>query len=273
VTAPSADLTGSVTAPRPAVAAKTVASAAPAARTTADTAERLPETIGGPKLREAALNGDAAAAYEVASRYADGKLVAQNYTEAAKWYDRAAQKGLVPAMFRLGSLYEKGLGVPKDVGAAKRSYIAAAEGGNPKAMHNLAVLFADGGGQGPDYKTASEWFRKASDYGLADSQYNLAVLYARGIGVEQNLVESYKWFSLAAAQGDTDAGRKRDDIAKRMDQPTLTAAQLAIRTYVPLGQVDTAVAVAPPQGGWDAAPAAQASNAQAPKAAPARAKR
>ncbi len=131
----------------------------------------------------------------------------------------AAGAGAHPG-FRLGSLYgEAGLGVNKDVGAAKRSYIAAAEGGKRcKAMHNLAVLFADGGGQGPDYKTASEWFRKAADYGLADSQYNLAVLFARGIGVEQNLIESYKWFSLAAAQGDADAGKKRDDVAKRMDQ-------------------------------------------------------
>lgn len=276
------DQTGSVTAPRqaPAVAPKAVASA-PAAttpattapRTQADTGERLPDSIGGPKLREAALSGDAAAAYEIGSRYAEGKLVQQNYAEAAKWYDRAAQKGLVPAMFRLGSLYEKGLGVPKDLGAAKRSYISAAEGGNPKAMHNLAVLFADGGGQGPDYKTAAEWFRKASDHGLADSQYNLAVLFARGIGVEQNLVESYKWFSLAAAQGDADAGRKRDDVAKRMDPQALTAGRLAIQTYVPLAQADTAMVVAPPPGGWDAPQATQASATPAPKTTPARAKR
>jgi len=53
------------------------------------------------------------------------------------------------------------------------------------------------------------------DRGVADSQFNLGILYARGIGVEQNLAESFKWFSLAAAQGDADAVRKRDDIAKR----------------------------------------------------------
>jgi localization factor PodJL len=168
-------------------------------------------------------------------------------------------------MFRLGSLYEKGLGVNKDIGAAKRSYIAAAEGGNAKAMHNLAVLYADGGGQGPDYKTASEWFRKAADYGLADSQYNLAVLFARGIGVEQNLIESYKWFSLAAAQGDADAGKKRDDVAKRMDQAALSAGRLAIQTYVPLTQPDGAVTVAPPPGGWDGEPVKTAKSAPARK--------
>lgn len=253
------EVTGSVAAqPAPV----RVVAAAPTARAPETTAtasaaypDQLPEAIGSAALRSAAMKGDAKAAYEIASRYADGKGVTANYAEAIKWFDRAAQKGLVPAQFRLGSLYEKGLGTGKDIGAAKRSYIAAAEGGNAKAMHNLAVLFADGNGQGPDYKTASEWFRKAADYGLADSQYNLAVLYARGIGVDQNLIESFKWFSLAAAQGDADAGKKRDDVAKRMDPQSLAAARLAVQTFVPLTQPDGAVNVAGPGNGWDGAPA------------------
>ena len=125
---------------------------------------------------------------------------AANYDEAAKWYDRASQAGVVPAMFRLGTLYEKGLSVKKDLDVARRYYVLAAERGNAKAMHNLAVLDADGGSKGANYKSASQWFRKAADRGVADSQFNLGILYARGIGVEQNLAESFKWFSLAAAR-------------------------------------------------------------------------
>jgi localization factor PodJL len=121
-------------------------------------------------------------------------------------------------------------------------------------MHNLAVLDADGGGKGADYKNASQWFRKAADRGVADSQFNLGILYARGIGVEQNLAESFKWFSLAAAQGDADAGRKRDDIAKRLDPQSLAAAKLAIQTFTPEPQPDDAFNVASPAGGWDTAP-------------------
>ncbi len=128
-----------------------------------------------------------------------------NFDEAAKWYDRAAQAGVVPAIFRLGTFYEKGLSVKKDVDIARRYYLQAAERGNAKAMHNLAVLDADGGGKGANYKSAAQWFRKAADRGVADSQFNLGILYARGIGVEQNLAESFKWFSLAAAQGDADS--------------------------------------------------------------------
>jgi len=134
-------------------------------------------------------------------------------------------------------------------------------------MHNLAVLDADGGGAGPNYKSASQWFRKAAERGVADSQFNLGILYARGIGVEQNLAESYKWFSLAAAQGDTDSGRKRDDIAKRLDAQSLAAAKLATQTFVAEAQPDEATSNGAPAGGWDAAaPAKTAKPATKPGA-------
>ncbi|MFT4118082.1 tetratricopeptide repeat protein, partial [Bradyrhizobium sp.] len=228
--------------------------------------EKLPDGIGGPVLRAAALKGDATAAYEIGVRFAEGKGIATNYDEAAKWYDRAAQAGVVPATFRLGTLYEKGLGVKKDADIARRYYTQAAERGNAKAMHNLAVLDADGGGHGANYKSAAQWFRKAADRGVADSQFNLGILYARGIGVEQNLAESYKWFSLAAAQGDADAAGKRDDVAKRLDPQSLAAAKLAIQTFSAEPQPDDAVRVTTPAGGWDSAPQASVKPAAKPVA-------
>src|SRR5262245_14005145 len=230
--------------------------------------EQLPDGIGGPVLRNAALKGDASAAYEIGLRFAEGKGVPVNLDEAAKWYDRAANAGVAPAIFRLGTFYEKGLAVKKDIDIARRYYLMAAERGHAKAMHNLAVLDADGGGKGANYTAASQWFRKAADRGVADSQYNLGILYARGIGVDQNLAESFKWFSLAAAQGDADAGRKRDDIAKRLDPQSLAAAKLAIQTFTPEPQPDDAINVATPAGGWDNAPTQ--ANAAKPAAKPAK---
>ncbi|MBB5049463.1 localization factor PodJL [Rhodopseudomonas rhenobacensis] len=261
-----ADITGTIPTPPPAIP-----TAPPSGRAASLVAipanEKLPDAIGGPQLRIAALKGDPAAAYEIGVRYAEGKTVPANIDEAAKWYERAAQAGIVPAIFRVGTLYEKGLSVKRDLGAARRYYILAAERGNAKAMHNLAVLEADGGSQGANYKSASQWFRKAAERGVADSQFNLGILYARGIGVEQNLAESYKWFSLAAAQGDADAGRKRDDIAKRLDPQSLSAAKLAIQTFMPEPQPDDAINVASPPGGWDGAGSAAAKPAAAAKRA------
>jgi localization factor PodJL len=223
--------------------------------------EKLPDAIGGPVLRVAALTGDPAAAYEIGLRFAEGRGVPSNLEEAAKWYDRAARAGVVPAIFRIGTFYEKGMGVKKDADIARRYYAQAADRGSAKAMHNLAVLDADGGGAAANYKSAAQWFRKAAERGVADSQFNLGILYARGIGVEQNLAESFKWFSLAAAQGDADAAHKRDDVAKRLDPQSLAAAKLAIQTFAAEPQPDDAVNVAAPPGGWDSAP----SQANAPK--------
>jgi localization factor PodJL len=223
--------------------------------------DKLPASIGGPALRAAALSGDAAADYEVGTRFADGHGVPRSNEAAALWFERAAKQGLAPAQFRLGGFYEKGIGVKKDLVAARDLYLAAAGKGNGKAMHNLAVLYAEGIDGPADYANAAHWFREAADHGVTDSQYNLGILYARGTGVTQNFAESYKWFTLAAIQGDQDAAKKSDEVAARLDQQSLAAAQLAVKTWTAKPQPDDAINVKAPAGGWDAtanaAPAAK----------------
>jgi len=244
------DVTGSIS-------RKPAAAPASAPQVNRPVTDILPATIA-PTLRTAALAGNPAAEYEVGARYVEGRGVTQNFGEATVWLQRAADTGFAPAMFRLASLYEKGEGMKKDVQAARRLYLAAAEKGHAKAMHNLAVLYSEGIDGKPDYKTAAEWFRRAAGYGVTDSQYNLAILYARGVGVQGNLAESYRWFALAAAHGDQDAVRKRDEVARRLDPKTLTAAKLAAQTFVPDHEPDEAVNLNVPSGGWDHVPAAPA---------------
>ena len=205
--------------------------------------DKLPATIGGPVLRAAALSGDAAAAFEVGARFADGHGVPRSSESAALWFERAAKQGLAPAQFRLGGFYEKGIGVKKDLAAARDLYLAAAGKGNGKAMHNLAVLYAEGIDGPADYANAAHWFREAADHGVTDSQYNLGILYARGTGVTQNYAESYKWFALAAIQGDQDAAKKSDEVAARLDQQSLAAARLAVKTWTAQPQPDDAINV------------------------------
>jgi localization factor PodJL len=186
-------------------------------------------------------------------RFLEGRGVPANLEEAARWFERAASKGLVPAQFRYASMLEKGQGVRKDLAAAQKLYVAAAAKGHAKAMHNLAVIYAEGAEGRPDYASAALWFRKAAEHGVADSQYNFAVLAARGLGTDKNLAEAYKWFALAAGQGDRDAGRKRDDAASQLDAQTLASAQDAVKSFVVQAQPTTATAVPEPAGGWDRA--------------------
>lgn len=187
------------------------------------------------KLRQAVLDGDGAAAWELASRAADGRGVTRDLALAAKLFEKIAAAGYAPAQYKLGGHYEKGSGVARDLAQAKLWYGRAAEQGHARSMHNLAVIYAESPAANgkPDYASAASWFRQGAEYGLRDSQYNLGVLYARGLGLNQDLVQSYVWFSAAAAQGDDDAGRKRDDVANKLSPADLASAKTLAATFKP----------------------------------------
>ena len=183
-------------------------------------------------LRAAAAAGNPAAEYEIGVRYSEGRGVRANLELAAQWFERAAKQGLAPALYRLGSLYEKGQGVKKDLEQGPPALSASPPTrATPRPCTILRCSTPRASTASPTTTRAAQWFRKAAARGVADSQYNLGILYARGIGVEQNLAESYKWFALAAQQGDQDAGKKRDDVAARLDQQSLVAARLAMQTF------------------------------------------
>lgn len=214
----------------------------------------LSEAVGPKALRDAALGGDPLAAFEIASRFADGRSVPQDFTAAVGWYRRAAEAGFAPAQYRLGSLYEKGTGTARDAKTAAEWYSKAAALGNAKAMHNLAVINAEGSLGTPDYSLAAKWFQEAAEHGIRDSQFNLGILYARGLGVPRDLATSYKWFALAATAGDTDSAKKRDDIAQVLSKEDLARARLAVETWV-AKPLDPKAEDAPPiDPSWTSAP-------------------
>lgn len=248
--------------------AAAAASAAPSAPPRPAPVERVagidpsdvPANVGPGVLRQAALAGDPAAVYELASRFAEGRGVARDAKLAAKLFEKAAASGVAPAQYRIGNLYEKGLGVQRDLAQAKVWYQRAAEKGNARAMHNLAVLLAEGAGGRPDYAAAVEWFRKAAEHGVRDSQFNLAVLLARGLGTGQDLSGSYQWFALAAAQGDDDAAKKRDEIAGRLSAADLAAVKKVAERWRPKTLDQGANEVGLPPSEWTEAPRRPAPN-------------
>ncbi|KRE18083.1 hypothetical protein ASE63_02550 [Bosea sp. Root381] len=218
----------------------------------------LPAGLGSPGLRKAALEGNARAVYELASRSADGQGAPRDPKLALRLFERAAVAGLAPAQFRLGNMFEKGIGTERDLSLARVWYMRAAERGNAKAMHNLAVLHAEGVSGKPDYATASEWFRRAAEFGVRDSQYNLAVLLERGLGGPPDLAQSYLWFTVGASQGDEDAARKRDEVGQRLGTTDLAAAKAEAANWRPKTLDLAANEVTPPAKGWDETPTAAA---------------
>lgn len=188
----------------------------------------VPAEITPPSLSIAAKNGDPLALFEIGARYTEGRGVANNFAEAAKWYKLSADKGFAVAQYRLANFLEKGTGLAPDIKEAKRYYELAATAGNASAMHNLAVIYASGKDGAQDYAKAVEWFGKAAEHGVSDSQFNLAILYARGNGAAPDLAQSYKWFAIAAKGGDKDAAQKRDEVANAMKPDQLERARAEV---------------------------------------------
>src|SRR6476620_8819456 len=61
--------------------------------------------------QSAADKGSAIAQFNIGIMYANGQGVAQNYSEAVKWYGLAANQGFADAQYNLGLLYANGQGV------------------------------------------------------------------------------------------------------------------------------------------------------------------
>ncbi|MBY0252996.1 MAG: sel1 repeat family protein, partial [Methylobacterium organophilum] len=194
------------------------------------------------KVKLAALDGDGAAIWDLATREADGRGMPRDLSIAAKLYEKLASAGYAPAQYKLAGHYEKGSGVVRDLDKAKLWYGRAAEQGHARSMHNLAVLYAENPAANgkPDFASAASWFRQGAEFGVRDSQYNLGVLYARGLGLTQDLIQSYAWFSAAASQGDDDAGKKRDDVANKLSPADLASAKSLAANFKPR-KIDAAV--------------------------------
>ena len=108
--------------------------------------------------------GDAPSQVLVGERYAAGKGVGQDYSQAADWYRKAAEQGSIP-----GQLH-------------------------------LAALYRDGGGKrfARDMVQAADWYSKAAEHGDVTAQGILGTLYSMGQGVRQSYLDAYFWLDIAA---------------------------------------------------------------------------
>lgn len=219
-------------------------------------ADALPAGIGTEALRQAALDGDARAAFIVASRFAEGKNVPQDRAAAARWFAVAAAKGLAPAQYRMGAILERGTGVQIDIEKARQWYERAAAAGNVRAMHNAAVLLANARSPKDSYEKAARWFAEAANHNLKDSQFNIALLYERGLGVGQDLGEALFWYTLAARQDDADAAAKAKTLENTLPKQVTQQVKARLAAFVPKRDIEAANVVAVSNPDWQDRPVA-----------------
>ena len=89
----------------------------------------------------AARGGNRIAMHDLALYHAEGRGgVDVNMPTAAKWFEKAAQRGVVDSQFNLGVLFESGQGLPQDMESALVWYSIGGAQGDQMAAGRVGVL-------------------------------------------------------------------------------------------------------------------------------------
>lgn len=177
------------------------------------------------ELSAKAAQGNAEAQFKLGVRHHYGEGVSQNYSEAFKWFQKAADQGFAPAQSELGYMHEQGHGTTVNFDEAVKWYRKAADQGLPLGLNNLGSMCDQGRGLPQNPVEAAKWFRKAAEQGLPVAQRNFGNALAQGRGVKQDYVEAYKWLRLAGIQGNAQARDDIRDISLRMTADEIAEAR------------------------------------------------
>ncbi len=160
------------------------------------------ENLASTAMMRAAAGGQAEAQYAMGERYRLGAGVAQNWYEASRWYEKAAEQGNAMAQCALAGCFAEGRGVRKNLALAFLWYEKAAAHDLPQAQWNLGELYASGfPGVKADARKAAALCKRAANAGFAPAQATLAGLFARAKKHDRALY----WWAMAAEQGDLES--------------------------------------------------------------------
>lgn len=120
--------------------------------------------------------GGANDCYRIAEAYYYGNGVVQNYDEAVKWYEKAAQMGHQEAQCDLGNCYYYGEGLPENYERSVYWYEKAAEQGNVRALYNLGNSYYYGEGVAQNRELAMAYYDRAAALGSTHAKERLEEL-------------------------------------------------------------------------------------------------
>jgi TPR repeat protein len=114
-----------------------------------DETKGTPTLIETPALVEAsalaeaqslAEAGNAEAQFKLGNLYAEGKVVPNDFAEAAKWFRKAGDQGHAEALYSLGIIYANGFSVPVDFAEGYVLFCLAAKSGFESATEDCDSL-------------------------------------------------------------------------------------------------------------------------------------
>ncbi len=131
---------------------------------------------------------------ELAAAYFTGNGVAKDLSQAARWYEKAAEGGDPLAQVQIGYFYQAGIGVPVDLVQAVHWYELSAAAGNPRGMENLGVAYIKGIGVQKNPEMARHLFTEAFHKGCGSCASYLGHMFYFGLGVPMNKATAEDWY-------------------------------------------------------------------------------
>ncbi|MHC6223317.1 tetratricopeptide repeat protein [Pseudomonas sp. X10] len=144
---------------------------------------RAEPLLAGHLLRMAALQGSAAAWFNLGQQHYFGKGVEVSYGNAAEYYRHAFERGMVHAAAALGDLYEEevcdtGLDWQVDLTEAYQWFMRGAERGEARCRFEVGYRLLHGMNVEADAKAALYWLELAAVAGVVQAAEELAVHFS-----------------------------------------------------------------------------------------------
>jgi TPR repeat protein len=176
------------------------------------------------EFRSLAEHGHAKSQLQLGIMYEMGLGTEKDYSEAAKWYQKAAIKGEKEAQKRLLEMKKKGRN------ANSHPPIPENYTGNitePQTQFDIGVMYYKGIGK-PNSSKAYTWFLEAAEQGCADAQFNLGLQLSsgEGKGMPRHYSLAYMWFEIAGQNGIPEAREKQAQLAKLMREDQIEVAKI-----------------------------------------------
>lgn len=185
--------------------------------------------------RQSAEGGNVEALNRVALMHYRGEAgAAQDYAEAVRLFDLAAEQGDRNALFNLGKLYFEGKGVEKDPAQAIAYYRQAADKDHILALNTLGALYRAGATNAEDIARARGYFERSSAFGNAVGLFEVARLILEEGTEPTSQIEAHMHLNLASARSHPNAPQALQELTAAMMQADVEAAQAKARDFVAL---------------------------------------
>jgi TPR repeat protein len=143
------------------------------------------------------------------------------------------------AQFQRGLDFASGTGVAQDYAQAAKWYELAAEQNHILAQLNLATLYGQGHGVARDQTKSLMWLTRAAKLGNAAAQYKLGIhqhlasRMARAGSAAEGRIEALKWVRLSAGQNYRHANNACEFVALGMTRDEVTESVRRMAAFVP----------------------------------------